>query len=72
MNAVASLRIGRNYLTHDTSILQNILLKIVMPSERRRLDFNFDTITKEMVMATLQKFSLRNTQRLCMISEGKN
>lgn len=68
MNAIASLSIGRDYLTKDTSLVENIFIRIVL--KEPRYDLLFDTATEEMAIATLQKLSLRNNQRLYMISAG--
>lgn len=67
INAIASMKIGRDYLTRQ-SILMNYLLSILLGSHT--LKPKLDNKTRDMTIATMQKMSLRYWQRVTMINAG--
>lgn len=54
LSAVASLRIGRDYLSSSDS-----LLSLLVTCLRQETNVKLDSITSDMLLATLQKLSLR-------------
>lgn len=68
VNALASMKIGRDYIVLQ-SIILNILLTVLLGAQSS--DQIMDDITRDMIIATLQKVSLRYSVRMLIISEGK-
>ncbi|XP_034942420.1 uncharacterized protein thoc7 [Chelonus insularis] len=65
LNTFASLKYGRDYLSMGPGVL-NIIIQCLDNTRIKSIDaFTFD-----MIIATLQKLSLRRRQRLYMISAG--
>lgn len=54
LNAVASLRAGRDYLTASDSFMTHLMACLKQESGAR-----LDSVTSDMLLATLQKLSLR-------------
>lgn len=65
LNALASFRCGRDYLSFDSTVVDMIFKCLNSIS-----DNNIDTITCNMIIAMLQKLSLRKQQRIYMIENG--
>ncbi|CAH0561299.1 unnamed protein product [Brassicogethes aeneus] len=63
VNTIASLKSGRDYLTSTDTFIQVVLF----PNLLRQ---NISNICKEMLIATLQKLSLRSASRYLMIRFG--
>ncbi|KAF2896280.1 hypothetical protein ILUMI_09894 [Ignelater luminosus] len=68
VNAFASLTLGRDYLCQDDDLLVSLLIPLVIGTHYSKVEI--DEITRDMIMATLQKLSIRNKQRLKMIAAG--
>ncbi|OAD53208.1 LisH domain-containing protein ARMC9 [Eufriesea mexicana] len=62
LNALASFRCGRDYLSFDSTVVDMCLNSVS--------DNNIDTLTCNMIIAMLQKLSLRKQQRIYMIENG--
>ncbi|XP_054272696.1 lisH domain-containing protein ARMC9-like [Macrosteles quadrilineatus] len=65
LNAVASLRAGRDYLTASDSFMTHLMACLKQESGAR-----LDSVTSDMLLATLQKLSLRRHPRLLMIERS--
>ncbi|RZF32669.1 hypothetical protein LSTR_LSTR004097 [Laodelphax striatellus] len=65
LNAVASLRCGRDYLSPS-----HALLTLLMATLQQQRGVKIDHTTADMLLATLQKLSLRKNQRIGMIENG--
>ncbi|XP_031831953.2 lisH domain-containing protein ARMC9 isoform X1 [Nomia melanderi] len=63
LNALASFRCGRDYLSFDSTVI-DVVFKCL------NSDSNTDTFTCNMIIAVLQKLSLRKQQRIYMIENG--
>lgn len=66
LNTFASLTFGRDYLCHDGVV--SLLVSLII--DNQTLKVKIDSKTRDMLIATLQKLSLRNQQRMLMISSG--
>ncbi|XP_046670218.1 lisH domain-containing protein ARMC9-like [Homalodisca vitripennis] len=64
INTVASLRAGRDYLASSHSLLVHLINTVKLESNVR-----LDNVTSDMLLATLQKLSLRRNARLMMIEK---
>ncbi|XP_033318649.1 lisH domain-containing protein ARMC9-like isoform X3 [Bombus bifarius] len=65
LNALASFRCGRDYLSFDSTVVDTVFKCMNSIS-----DNNIDTLTCNMMIAMLQKLSLRKQQRIYMIENG--
>ncbi|XP_068984808.1 lisH domain-containing protein ARMC9-like isoform X1 [Bombus flavifrons] len=65
LNALASFRCGRDYLSFDSTVVDTVFRCMNSIS-----DNNIDTLTCNMMIAMLQKLSLRKQQRIYMIENG--
>ncbi|XP_012141262.1 lisH domain-containing protein ARMC9 isoform X2 [Megachile rotundata] len=65
LNTLASFRCGRDYLSFDSTVVD-----MVYKCLNNICDNNIDTVTCNMMIAMLQKLSLRKQQRLYMIENG--
>ncbi|XP_026675323.1 lisH domain-containing protein ARMC9-like isoform X2 [Ceratina calcarata] len=65
LNALASFRCGRDYLSFDSTVVDMVFKCLNSVS-----DNNIDTLTCNMMIAMLQKLSLRKQQRIYMIENG--
>ncbi|XP_015435953.1 PREDICTED: lisH domain-containing protein ARMC9-like [Dufourea novaeangliae] len=65
LNALASFRCGRDYLSFDSAVVD-----MVFKCLKSTLDNDIDTFTCNMMIAMLQKLSLRKQQRIYMIENG--
>ncbi|CAL7938985.1 unnamed protein product [Xylocopa violacea] len=65
LNALASFRCGRDYLSFDSTVVD-----MVFKCLNSMCDNNIDTLTCNMMIAMLQKLSLRKQQRIYMIENG--
>ncbi|XP_034187892.2 lisH domain-containing protein ARMC9 isoform X2 [Osmia lignaria lignaria] len=65
LNTLASFRCGRDYLSFDSTVVD-----MVYKCLSNICDNNIDTVTCNMMIAMLQKLSLRKQQRLYMIENG--
>lgn len=68
MNSIASLTIGRNYLSSSEDFLLFVLLPLVLGEHESNVTLTAASL--EHVLATLQKLSLRRHLRLLMINAG--
>ncbi|XP_069681051.1 lisH domain-containing protein ARMC9-like isoform X2 [Periplaneta americana] len=66
INTLASLRCGRDYLSSPGTEL----LRVLVPCLRGDAGTHLDSTTADMLLATLQKLSLRHSQRIGMIELG--
>ncbi|KAJ9591199.1 hypothetical protein L9F63_002270 [Diploptera punctata] len=66
VNTLASLRCGRDYLCSSGCDV----LRVLVPCLRGDRGIKIDSITADMILATLQKLSLRRNQRIGMIEVG--
>ncbi|KOC65317.1 LisH domain-containing protein ARMC9 [Habropoda laboriosa] len=65
LNTLASFRCGRDYLSFDSTVVD-----MVFKCLNSTCDINIDTLTCNMIIAMLQKLSLRKQQRIYMIENG--
>ncbi|KOX75814.1 LisH domain-containing protein ARMC9 [Melipona quadrifasciata] len=65
LNALASFRCGRDYLSFDSTIVDMVFKCLSSISNN-----DIDTLTCNMMIAMLQKLSLRKQQRIYMIENG--
>ncbi|XP_015599522.1 lisH domain-containing protein ARMC9 isoform X2 [Cephus cinctus] len=65
LNALASLRCGRDYLSVGPTVL-NVVIRCLNGTDNQRID----AFTCDMIIAMLQKLSLRKQQRIYMIESG--
>ncbi|XP_076294832.1 lisH domain-containing protein ARMC9 [Lasioglossum baleicum] len=65
LNALASFRCGRDYLSFDSTAVD-----VVFKCLNSTYDNDIDTFTCNMMIAMLQKLSLRKQQRIYMIENG--
>ncbi|XP_043250767.1 lisH domain-containing protein ARMC9-like isoform X1 [Colletes gigas] len=65
LNALASFRCGRDYLSFDSTVVD-----VVCNCLKNACDNDLDTFTCDMMIATLQKLSVRKQQRIYMIENG--
>ncbi|CAK9823565.1 LisH domain-containing protein ARMC9 [Anthophora retusa] len=65
LNALASFRCGRDYLSFDSTVVD-----MVFKCLNSTCANNIDTLTCNMIIAMLQKLSLRKQQRIYMIENG--
>ncbi|XP_060526865.1 uncharacterized protein LOC132702320 isoform X2 [Cylas formicarius] len=65
INAMASLRHGRDYLTTDDKILKRTLLK--MARDIRTIS---SSVVRDMLVASIQKLSIRKQCRAAIVREG--
>lgn len=70
VNTFASLTVGRNYLCQENDILVNMLLQLIFETHPSHV--KLDVKTRDHLLATLQKLSLRKKIRLKMIDAGQN
>ncbi|PSN46182.1 LisH domain-containing protein ARMC9 [Blattella germanica] len=66
VNTLASLRCGRDYLSSAGCGLLRVLVSCLRGDKGVKVD----SITSDMILATLQKLSLRHSQRVAMIEIG--
>ncbi|XP_067000714.2 lisH domain-containing protein ARMC9 [Anabrus simplex] len=66
VNTLASLRSGRDYLCGANCRI----LSVLVPCLKGERGINIDSITLDMILATLQKLSLRHSQRVWMLEAG--
>ncbi|KAF3420439.1 hypothetical protein E2986_01824 [Frieseomelitta varia] len=65
LNALASFRCGRDYLSFDSTVVDMVFKCLNSISNN-----DIDTLTCNMMIAMLQKLSLRKQQRIYMIENG--
>ncbi|XP_076166483.1 lisH domain-containing protein ARMC9 isoform X2 [Ptiloglossa arizonensis] len=65
LNALASFRCGRDYLSFDSTVVD-----VVYNCLKNTSDNDIDTFTCNMMIAMLQKLSVRKQQRIYMIENG--
>ncbi|XP_076376565.1 lisH domain-containing protein ARMC9 isoform X1 [Megalopta genalis] len=65
LNALASFRCGRDYLSFDSTVVDAVFKCL-----NNTYDNDIDTFTCNMMIAMLQKLSLRKQQRIYMIENG--
>ncbi|XP_078039555.1 lisH domain-containing protein ARMC9 isoform X2 [Augochlora pura] len=65
LNALASFRCGRDYLSFDSTVVDAVFKCL-----NNTYDNDIDTFTCNMIIAMLQKLSLRKQQRIYMIENG--
>ncbi|XP_048523996.1 uncharacterized protein LOC109543203 isoform X2 [Dendroctonus ponderosae] len=65
INALASLRLGRDYLTLDERLLKRVLIKKV-----KDVKSVSGAVIRNMLVASVQKLSIRKQCRIQMVNEG--